>query len=257
MPEFPERAPARIFPAIDVRGGRCVRLVKGRKDAEIHCDDDPLGAARRWEAAGADCLHVIDLGAAFGEPASTETLLEIARRVAVPVQAGGGVRDAARLERLLAGGIGRVILGTRALGDPAFLEAVVGEHGPGRIAVALDCEGERVKVAGWQESSPLAIPEALERVRAAGVRHILVTATDRDGTLGGPRLDLLERFLAEDGLRVVAAGGIGRLEDVRAILALGRPALEGIVIGRALYEGTVDLAAALALARKLATEERP
>jgi phosphoribosylformimino-5-aminoimidazole carboxamide ribotide isomerase len=250
MKLFPDWSSTRIIPAIDLRGGRCVRLVRGKREAEIHYDDDPLRVARRWQEAGAECLHVIDLGAAFGEPDSVSVVLEIAAAVDLPMQTGGGIRDDERVARLLDGGVARVILGTRAFRDPAFLADMVARHGRERIVVALDCEGEQVQVSGWEESA-LDIDGGLALIRRSGARHLLVTATDRDGTLSGPRLDLYERLLREEGLRVVAAGGIGELAHVRALLELRHPALEGIVVGRALYEGTVDLAGAIALAREI------
>jgi len=247
---FPDFESPRIFPAIDLRGGRCVRLIRGVRDAEIHYDDDPVRVARQWVDASAECLHVIDLGGAFGEAHSREIILEIARSVEVPVQSGGGIRDEETLRSLLEGGVARVILGTRAFRDPDFLQRSVETYGPERVMVSLDCDGDRVKVAGWEEESPLGIDRGLELVAGAGVSRLLVTATDRDGTLSGPRLDLLGRVLKDAEARVVAAGGIGNLEHVKSVLALDHPRLEGVVVGRALYEGSVDLKEAVRLTRK-------
>ena len=247
MIDFPQFTSSRIFPAIDVRGGRCVRLVRGARDAELFYDADPVAAAERWEAAGAECLHVIDLGAAFGEDASTEVVLRIARTVKIPVQTGGGIRSPERVDQFLNGGIGRVILGTRALREPAFLREMIDKHGVHRIVVALDCQGDEVRVAGWEEASALSIEATQREMEAAGGEHFLVTATDRDGTLGGVRIDLVERVLAGGNARVVAAGGVGTLEHVEAVLRLRHPRLEGVVIGRALYDGTVNLEDALRL----------
>lgn len=245
---FPEFDSPRIFPAIDLRGGRCVRLIRGRKEAEIHYDDDPLRIAFRWRDVGAECLHVIDLGAAFGEPDSTARVLEIARETGLPLQVGGGLRDEEKVERLLAGGVGRVILGTRAFGDPEFALSMVETHGANRVVIGLDCDGERVKVSGWEEESSLDVTGGLEVAARAGVRHLLVTAIDRDGTLSGARDDLVRRVLEAGDFKVVAAGGIGRLDHIRSLLEIDHPRLEGIVVGRALYEGTVDLREALELA---------
>ncbi len=253
--EFPDWPSPRIFPAIDLRGGRCVRLIRGARNAEIRYDDDPLKVARRWESDGAECLHVIDLGGAFGESHSRRVILDIAASVKVPIQAGGGIRDEKTLADLLEGGVARVILGTRAFRDPVFLKRAVAAHGARRILVSMDCDGDRVKVAGWEEESPLGIEDGLRLVAEAGVTRILVTATDRDGTLSGPRLELLERVLAASSVRMVAAGGIGSLEHVKSVLALARPCLEGVVIGRALYEGAVDLKEALELTRGAGCQE--
>ena len=247
---FPDYEFTRIFPAIDLRGGRCVRLVQGKRDAEIHYGDDPVAIAEKWVEAGAECLHVIDLGAAFGEDESVEVILEIAKRCPVPVQTGGGIRDESRIAQFLEGGVARVMLGTRAFRDPEFLAARVAEHGAERIMVSLDCEGVRVKVAGWEEDSPLDVERGLDLAREAGVRHLLVTATDRDGTLSGARLDLYERVL-EAGFRIVAAGGIGEMNHITPLLELRHASLEGVVVGRALYEGAVDLAEAIETSKNI------
>ena len=252
MKLFPKDQPTRIFPAIDLRGGRCVRLIQGQRDAEIHYDDDPLRVARRWVDEGAECLHLVDLGGAFGEEDSVDVALRIASEVGLPVQFGGGIRDAEKVDRVLSGDVSRVMLGTRAFQDPEFLAALVERHGTQRIIVSLDCAGDRVRVAGWEEDSALDIDQGLEIVRGAGVRSLLVTATDRDGTLAGPRLDLIERVLEAGGVRVVAAGGIGDIGHVRGLLELRHPRLEGVVVGRALYEGRVDLAEAVRLSREIA-----
>ena len=249
--QFPPSLRGEIFPAIDLRGGRCVRLIRGRKEAEIHYGDDPVAIAKRWEDEGARCLHVIDLGAAFGEPSSAGVVLEIARAVGIPVQAGGGLRDRDAIERLLDGGVARVILGTRAFRDPDFLAAAVDTLGRDRIVVGLDCDGDRVKVAGWEQESPLDLDRGLVLVRRAGVVHLLVTAIDRDGTLIGARREMIARVLEHEGVAAVAAGGIGTLEHIEEVLELRHERLEGVVVGRALYEKTVDLGAAIALADRI------
>lgn len=247
FPSFPDWASPRIFPAIDLRGGGCVRLIRGARDAELRYDGDPVEVALRWEAAGAECLHVVDLGGAFGEPHSRAVILRIAEALKVPVQAGGGLRDEAAVGELLDGGVARVLIGTRALEDRSFLERLVADRGAGRVVVSVDCEGDSVRVAGWERGSPLGLAEALSRVTEAGIEHLLVTATDRDGTLAGPRLELYERVLALSSCRVVAAGGIGNLKHIREALRLPAARLEGVVVGRALYEGTVRLEEAIAL----------
>ena len=245
MALFADFESTRIFPAIDLRGGRCVRLVRGKRDQEIHYGDDPVAVAQNWEAAGAECLHVIDLGAALGEPDSAAVILSIARVVRIPLQVGGGIRDDDRASCLLDGGVGRIIVGTRALEDADFLARLVTAYGESRVVVSIDCEGERVKIGGWEEDSPLGVHEAVSRVRDHGVRRLLVTATDRDGTFHGPRVDLYRDLLETTDAKIVAAGGIGDIEHVQQLLALRNPRLEGIVVGRALYENRVDLREAL------------
>jgi phosphoribosylformimino-5-aminoimidazole carboxamide ribotide isomerase len=242
-----------IFPAIDLRGGRCIRLVRGERSAEIDYATDPVDAARRWLQAGAEWIHAIDLGAALGEPDSAEGVLAIARAAApVPVQSGGGLRDDASIERLLSGGVRRVILGTRALADPGFLRAQIERWGPDRIVLAMDVAGGRVRTKGWEESTGLDVAGGMTLARETGVAHALVTAIDRDGTLSGPNVDLIRRSLdlAGETMGIVAAGGIGTIEHIRAVLEVRHPRLEGVVAGRALYEGTVDLRAAVALSKE-------
>jgi len=250
MRSFPQWDSPRIFPAIDLRDGRCVRCIQGDPNAELHYDEDPVKVAKRWEEEGASCLHVVDLGAAFGEASSVDAVLAIASAVKVPVQTGGGIRDEERIAALLDGGVARVILGTRALADSPFLARAVQRHGDGSIMVSLDCKGERLKVSGWGADCPLGIQEAIQLVEGAGVRRLLVTATDRDGTFAGPRVDLVRRILEGSRSRVVAAGGIGSLEHIQSVLAVGHPRLEGIVVGRALHEGKVVLGEALKLTRE-------
>jgi phosphoribosylformimino-5-aminoimidazole carboxamide ribotide isomerase len=256
MRAFPDAGGPRIFPAIDLRGGRCVRLVEGKRDAEIRYDADPLEAAARWVAEGAGCLHVIDLGAAFGEADSRDAVLAIAARAGVPVQTGGGIRDEETVARLLDGGVARVILGTRALKDKEFLARMAERHGRRRVMVSLDALGDSVRIAGWEEESALGIEDAIALVERAGVDRLLVTATDRDGTFAGPRVELVRRVLEGSRCRVVAAGGIGSVADVEAVLAVGHPRLEGVVIGRALYEGKVDLKEAIEAARRMEEDSR-
>ncbi len=227
-----------------------VRLVRGASDAQINYDDEPLVAARRWVDSGAQYLHVIDLGSAFGERDSTDVILDIAASLDVPLQVGGGLRDHERVRRLLGGGVRRVIVGTRALRDPAFLRDLVDEFGAARIVLAMDVADGRVKISGWTEESSFDLSAGMDYAVGAGVEKLLVTAIDRDGTLDGPNLELVTATLrladAED-VDVVVAGGIGTLDHIRTVIALGHRSLEGVVVGRALYEGTVDLRQALEL----------
>lgn len=240
-----------ILPAIDLRGGRVVRLLRGAGDAEIGYDAEPLETARRWQAEGGRCLHIIDLGGALGEASSLDVLARIASSLELPVQAGGGIRDGETVDRVLDCGVSRVILGTRALRDADFLRQMIDRHGPERIVLAMDVADGRVKVAGWTEASSLDLPGGIDFAVENGVSALLVTAIDRDGTLSGPNLPLVRQTLdlaGARGLRVVVAGGIGKLEDIRSVLELRSSALEAVVVGRALYEETVELERAVELA---------
>ena len=248
LPAVPEQ-PA-IFPAVDLRGGRCVRLLRGERGVQFDYGGDPVAAASRWAAEGAEWIHVIDLGGALGETDNLEAILAIARAVRIPVQAGGGLRDEERIARLLDGGVHRVILGTRALRDPPFLDWILARHGTDRVVLAMDVAGDRIRLKGWEEESPLDLQGGLDLARRSGVEHVLITAVERDGTLAGPAVDLIRRALDAGAPAVVAAGGIGMIEDIRSLLDLRHPRLEGVVVGRALYEERVPLAEAVALSKE-------
>jgi phosphoribosylformimino-5-aminoimidazole carboxamide ribotide isomerase len=236
-----------VYPAIDLRGGRVVRLKLGDPDRQTTFDDDPLAVAERWRAAGAAWVHVVNLDGAFGQAnANHEIVREIARIEGLRVQFGGGLRDAAAVEDAFALGVGRVILGTAAVADPGFACGVVEQWGADAVTVALDAKGGRVAVEGWRATSHWT-PAALGRELAgAGVRHALYTDVSRDGVGTGVNVSATAALARETGLEVVASGGVASLDDVRAVKAAG--GIAGVVIGRALYEGAVDLAAALAIA---------
>lgn len=237
-----------VIPAIDLRGGRCVRLTRGRYDQEKVYADDPAGTAERWIAQGARRLHVVDLdGARAGRSVNLAAVAEIAAAAGdVPVQLGGGLRRAEDIEAAMAAGADRVILGTRAVGDPAFLREVTARF-PGRILVSLDVRGGEVAVAGWLEASSLSFDEALADLSRAGVTEIIVTDVERDGTLQGVDPALV-RQATERGFSVLAAGGVGSLEDIALLKDLEPAAPAGVIVGKALYEGRLDLARAIALA---------
>ncbi len=225
-----------VIPAIDLRRGRVVRLRRGDPEAETVYADDPVAVARRFEEAGARRLHVVDLDAALGEGGNRGAIAAICRTVHARVQVGGGVRSVETAKELLAAGAARVVLGTRAVLDPAFVREAVAAAGD-RVIVALDVGASRVRVAGWREEGP-PLEEALDALEDAGAPRFLVTATEADGTLGGADLELYRRVLARTDRPVLASGGVRDAADVRALAELG---VEGVVVGRALYEGTLRL----------------
>ncbi len=234
-----------VYPAIDLRGGRCVRLVQGDPAREHVFSDDPVATARRWVAEGARALHVVDLDGALGGRAAQTHLLEaIAAAVPVPVQWGGGLRTEADVEAALARGAARVVIGTRAL-EEAFLRRVLERWGPERIVAGLDVRGEAVAVEGWQAAAGVSLGEAAARLRAWGAREVVHTQVRRDGMLAGPDLDGVRRVTA-GGLRAVASGGVAAPADVAALAAI--PGVAGAIVGRALYAGRLRLADALAAA---------
>ena len=231
-----------LFPAIDLRAGRCVRLVRGDYDRETVYSDDPVAQALAFQEAGADWVHVVDLDAArSGSPVNRSAVAAVTAALDVPVQTGGGVRSLADARTLFDAGVTRVVLGTAAIQDPDLVTAV-SDYGP--VAVGLDVWGDEVAVNGWTEGSGLLIADALVRYSTLGTSAFVITRIERDGTMEGPDLDVLTDALAVTNVDVVASGGVGRpsdLEDLAALSVDGRR-IAGIILGRALYEGTVDLA---------------
>lgn len=242
--------PFELYPAIDVRDGRCVRLYQGDYDRETVYGDDPVAQARAFVAEGAPWIHVVDLDAArTGDPRNRSVVGAVAAAVGVPVQAGGGVRDDAAADALLTGGVRRVVVGTAALDDPGWVRRLAARY-PGRVAVGLDARGRDVAVRGWVEGSGHDLVEVAHRFDDAGVAALVVTEIGRDGTLAGPALDQLGDVLAATTLDVVASGGVGTLDDLRALAGLdaGGRRLSGAIVGRALYEGAFTLPDALKVA---------
>jgi phosphoribosylformimino-5-aminoimidazole carboxamide ribotide isomerase len=237
-----------LYPAIDLRDGRCVRLYQGDYGRETVYADDPVAQAQLFAREGAPWVHVVDLDAArTGEPRNRELVAAIAAALDVPVQAGGGVRDDAAAEALLGRGVRRVVVGTAASERPAWVRALAGRY-PGRVAVGLDARGRDVAVRGWVEGSGHDLVDVARRFEDAGVAALVVTEIGRDGTLSGPALDQLATVLEATTIDVIAAGGVGTLADLRALSVLevdGRR-LAGTIVGRALYEGAFRVADAVA-----------
>ncbi len=237
-----------VLPAVDVRGGRCVRLIQGEADSERVYDDDPVTAALRWEAAGAAWLHVIDLDGAFsGVPVNVDVIRRLIAAVRVPVEVGGGVRSLDAIERWIDAGAARVILGTAAVRETTLLaEACRRFHA--RIAVAIDARRGIVAAEGWVTRPGLSATAAATQAVKAGARRIIYTDIERDGMLWGPNVAAVERMLREVDVPVIAAGGIASVEDIHRLRRLEPTGLEGVIVGRALYEGRVRLEDLLAAA---------
>ena len=235
-----------VYPAIDIRGGRCVRLVEGDFARETVYDADPAEAARRWAEAGAEWLHVVDLdGAVVGEPVNTEALLRIRHAVEIPIQLGGGLRLEEHLAAAMDRGIDRVVLGTAALRSPELVACAVERWGQ-RVAVALDARNGRLAADGWlEQTDELAAGVAL-RLQNAGVCHFVFTDIARDGTLTGPNVPALRALVADLDADVIASGGVGSTDHVAAVAEAGAA---GVIVGRALYDGRVDLPSAIAAGR--------
>jgi len=226
-----------VIPAIDLRGGRAVRLMQGDPDAETTYAADPVEVAVRFQEEGARRLHVVDLDAALGDGENRERIEAICRAVQVPVQVGGGIRSNDDIGAVLGAGAKRVILGTAAAADPAFVRRAVEEHAEA-IVVAVDVRGGHVMVKGWQEEGP-ALDDALPTLDDAGAPRYLVTSIARDGTLKGPDTKLYEHMLKLTQTPLIASGGVRDADDVWALRELG---CEAVVTGKALYEKTLKLA---------------
>ena len=237
-----------LYPAIDLKEGRCVRLVRGAMSEATVFNDDPAAQARLFAAAGCRWLHVVDLDGAFaGAPRNRASIEAILAAVAIPVQLGGGIRDLATLEAWLGKGVERAILGTAALRNPALVKEACRLF-PGRVAVGIDARGGRVAVEGWAETSDITALDLALRFEDAGVAAIIFTDIERDGMMQGANVEQTAALARRLETPVIASGGISSLEDVRVLKAHEDDGVAGAILGRALYDGRIDLAAALAIA---------
>ena len=235
-----------LYPAIDIRGGKAVRLLQGDYERETTYDADPVEAARRWAEEGAEFLHVVDLdGAKAGEPRNLDAVRRIAATVPCPIQVGGGLRDPESLAAVLATGAERVVIGTAALRDPQFLEAALAAHRE-RVVVSIDTRGGKVSLAGWTETSDLGAPDAVADLSARGAERFLCTAIEVDGTMEGPEIGQLNRIAGATTGEVIASGGVGELSHLEQLAAAAAPNVEGAIVGRALYERRFSVAEAIA-----------
>jgi phosphoribosylformimino-5-aminoimidazole carboxamide ribotide isomerase len=236
----------KLYPAIDMLGGKAVRLVKGDFDAKKVYDEDPLSAAVAWVAGGARRLHVVDLdGAKAGAPANLEHLRRIAAEAGVPVQFGGGLRSQRSVAEAFEAGAARVILGTAAFADPSFLDDCL-RSWPGQVLVSVDVRAGKVATAGWTQTTGLTAAEVVARLAEQGAGELVYTNVDRDGMLEGPDLDEVAKVARAVRGSFVYSGGIGALADLKDLAALDAPSLEGVIVGKALYERRFTVAGAVA-----------
>jgi len=235
-----------ILPAIDLSEGQCVRLKRGRREEKTVYSDDPAAMARRWVAEGAQFLHVVDLDGAFaGEPRNLDVVAAIVEAVDVPVELGGGIRTLDTVEEVLASGVARVILGTSVVSDRAFVEAALDRFGE-QVVIGLDAKDGRVAVAGWGEVTSWDALDLAREMQARGARRIIFTDIATDGMLTGPNVPAMERMVRAVDIPVIASGGVACLDDLRVLQMLEPLGLEGAIVGKALYEGTLRLPEALA-----------
>ena len=232
-----------VIPAIDLKDGRCVRLFQGDFDQETVFSDDPLATALAWEAQGGHRLHVVDLdGAIQGKPVHLTIIASIVNSLSIPVQVGGGIRDLAAAEAWLAAGVDRVVIGTAAVRDPDMVREVCHRHGNERVVVSVDAKDGLVAVQGWKEASTTTVFELAEQMASIGVVRLLYTDIARDGALTGPDFKINERLVNETGLAIQASGGVASVEHVQRLVSTG---VEGVIVGRAIYTGAVNLADAV------------
>ena len=236
-----------LFPAIDLKDGRCVRLRQGDMDQATVFNEDAAAQARIFESAGFEWLHVVDLNGAFaGRSVNADAIRTVRAAIKIPMQLGGGIRDLAGVEAWLSAGISRVILGTAAVRNPSFVKEAARLH-PGRVAVGIDARDGFVAVEGWAEASTLSAVDLGKRFEDAGVAAIIFTDIARDGMLGGVNVEATATLARAISIPVIASGGVSGVADVRALAASDAP-IAGVVIGRALYDGRIDAKQALAAA---------
>lgn len=239
-----------IYPAIDIRGGRCVRLTEGRFDAETVFADDPAEMALKWAGMGAEFLHLVDLdGALAGEGRNVPVIEHILKSVSIPVQLGGGIRNLATIERLLELGVNRLILGSAAVKNPQLVAEACSKY-PGHIAVGIDAKNGEVAIEGWGQGSGVAATELAKQMAQYGVATIIYTDISRDGMLSGVNVEATAALARACGVPIIASGGVASLEDIRRVKAVEADGVKGCIIGKAIYTGAVDLKEALALAKE-------
>lgn len=243
-----------IIPAIDLKNGECVRLQQGKKDLVTVYSRDPLTTARKWESCGARVLHIVDLDGAFsGTQKNLKSILDIRRHLKLSIEVGGGIRDIIAVEKLLSAGVDRVILGTAAIEDPAFvLDAC--RRFPGRIYIGIDAKDGKVAVRGWEEVSAIEAKELAKRMETVGVAGIIYTDIARDGMLTGPNMPALQDMVNTVKIPVIASGGIATLDDIKQLLTIRN--LWGAITGKAIYSGSLDLKEAIKLSEEQAERKR-
>jgi len=239
-----------LFPAIDIRGGKCVRLSEGRFDRETIFSDSPVDMARRWQSEGAEYLHVVDLdGARAGFPSNLDTVKSIVAAVDMPVQLGGGIRTLQTINEVLEAGVQRVILGSIAVRDPELVKQACVRFGD-RVVVGIDARGTEVAVEGWEISGQITISDLAAKMVAAGVGRFIYTDISRDGMLTGINVTDTVKLALSTTAKVIASGGVKDASDIEALLSLGEGVVEGVIIGKALYTGSANLPELLAMVRE-------
>jgi len=234
-----------IIPAIDLKDGKCVRLYKGEEGTETVFSTNPLETALNWEDCGAKWIHLVDLDGAFeGTPKNFEIIREIAVHSGSDIQIGGGIRDINTIERYISAGVKRVIIGTKAFTDDTFIEQACKQY-PGKIAVGVDTKNEKIAIKGWKEVLDVSIEEIIGKLEGYGVSMFINTNIDRDGTMVGINTEPIKKFVELCSIPVIASGGIASLEDLKNLSALNPSGLHGVILGKSIYTGSIDLKLAI------------
>ena len=232
----------KIYPAIDIKDGKCVRLLRGSFDDVTVYGDNPAEMARKWESLGGEYIHVVDLdGALKGHGVNAESIKKICKAVNVPVQTGGGIRSISDIEAMLECGISRVIIGTKAVSDADFVKEAVKRYGD-KIVIGIDAKDGMVAIEGWEKTSEYQAVEFAKKMEEIGVKTIIYTDIATDGTLMGPNVDAMREMVNNTNMDIIASGGIGNIEHIKALIPTG---VEGVITGRALYTGNINLCDAI------------
>jgi len=232
-----------VIPAIDLKDGQCVRLFQGKRDAVTMYSNDPAGTAKRWESCGAELLHIVDLDGAFtGSQKNLDAIIKIRRAVKIQIQLGGGIRTFENINKLFSAGINRVIIGTAAIEDPEFVNHSCHKY-PGRVLIGIDAKEGMLAIKGWEEVTTVNARELARRLEIAGIGGIVYTDIARDGTLSGPNIDAIRNIVESVKIPVIAAGGVSNLEDIKNLMEI--KGLWGVITGKAIYAGTLDLKEAI------------
>ncbi len=239
-----------IYPAVDIRGGKCVRLYQGEFDKEKVYSDEPYKMAQKWESEGAEFLHLVDLdGALRGSPQNLAAVRKIAETVGIPVELGGGIRDMESLEQVMAAGVERAILGTAIITDPDFVRAACDRFGE-RVAAGIDARSGKVSISGWSETTELDAIDVALKLKSLGIQRIIYTDILSDGTLGGINFEAFRNLAGRLNIPITASGGVTTVDDIVRLKELEPDGVDGAIIGKALYEGMISLREAIEAGRK-------
>ena len=234
-----------IIPAIDLKDGKCVRLFKGEEGTETVFSTDPLETAKQWEACGAKWIHLVDLNGAFkGVPENFEIIREISRHAGCSIQVGGGIRNIETVDKYMSVGVERVIIGTKAFTDDQFIKKACEKY-PGKIAVGFDTKSGKIAIKGWKEVLDVSASEAVDKLEGFGVCMFINTSADRDGTMEGIDPKPIKKFIDLCSKPVIASGGVASMDDIQKLSDLNSPKLYGVILGRSIYSGSIDLRVAI------------